>query len=78
MLIASYIRYLLIRESDKVEIFSWLSDRDEITSMGNGVYSDLYAIISHCICAQKLDEKKYRGITESRPIDIEEGEYGRF
>ena len=70
--LASYIKYLLFRETHKMEIFSWLPDRDRMTSLSNGVYSDLFAIISHCICANHLPEEKYRSVTELVPANPNE------
>ena len=70
--LASYVKYLLFREVDKMEMFSWLSDRDKMTSLSNGVYGDLYVIMSHCICAQRLPEDKNKGITEMLPANPNE------
>lgn len=70
--LASYIKYLLFREIDKMEIFSWLPDRDKMTSLSNGVYKDLFVIISHCFCAQSLPEEKYKGVTELVPANPNE------
>ena len=55
--LASYIKYLLFKEVD-VEIFSWLPDRDSMTSFTKGVYEQLYEIISYCICENKLPEER--------------------
>ena len=52
-----------------MEIFSWLPDRDKMTSLSNGVYTDLFAIISHYICGNHLPEEKYRGVTEMVPAN---------
>ena len=57
--LVSYIKYLLFSEVD-VEVFSWLSDRDSMTSFNNGVYRQLYEIISYCLCDNKLPEKRKR------------------
>lgn len=70
--LASYIKHLLFQEIDKVEVFSWLSDRDKITSMSKGIYSDLFAIISHCVCALHLPEEKWKGTTEVLPDNTNE------
>ena len=69
--LASYIRYLTIREIDHVEIFSWLSDRDKITSCYDSIYEVLYAIISYCMCYNHLPEEKYLNVTDCMPVDIE-------
>lgn len=54
--LAGYLRYLLLKEKDNVEIFSWLSDRDAITDWQDGIYNEFYHIISHCICKNKLPQ----------------------
>lgn len=57
--LASYIKYLLFSEVN-VEIFSWLPDRDSMTSFSKGVYGHLYEIISYCLCDTELaEERKY-------------------
>ena len=70
--LASYIRYLIIREIESVEIFSWLSDRDKMTSCYNSIYEVMYEIISHCMCYNHLPEDKYLHIKECIPANIEE------
>lgn len=68
--LASYIKYLLFREAKKIDVFGWISDRDSITSMSKGVYVDLYTIVSHNICANRLPERKYKNITDIIPSNI--------
>ncbi len=70
--LASYIKFLILREKNEIEVFSWLSDRDKMTSISKGVYGDLFAIISHCVCAQRLPEEKYKGVTEVIPANPNE------
>ena len=70
--LASYIRYLIIREIESVEIFSWLSDRDKMTSCYNSIYEVMYEIISYCMCYNHLPEAKYLHIKEYIPANIEE------
>lgn len=52
--LASYLKYLLYKEVNKIEIFSWLSDRDSITSWNNQIYWDFYHIISHSMISEKI------------------------
>lgn len=69
--LASYIKYLLLQEIDKVEAFAWFSDRDKITSCYDTIYEVLYAIVSHCMCYNHLPEEKYIHIKECLPGNIE-------
>ena len=57
--LASYIKYLLIKETD-VELYSWLTDRDSITQWENGIYLDLYHLISHCLCDEYIPDKELK------------------
>ena len=71
--LASYLKYLLIRENINIDIFSWISDRDKITSFCSSIYEDLYEITSHCLCFNTLPEEKYASVKEVIPADIESG-----
>ena len=69
--LASYLKYLLYREVENIEIFSWLSDRDAITSWNGGIYSDLYHIISHCTISEKLTPEKDNLVKEIMPQNVD-------
>lgn len=62
--LVSYLKYLLYRELDSIEIFSWLSDRDAITNWNNEIYLDLYHIISHCLIDNKLGSENFNMVKE--------------
>ena len=62
--LASYLKYLLYREVKKIEIFSWLSDRDAITSWNHGIYKELYQIMSHCLISSTLGLDKANSAEE--------------
>ena len=65
--LASYLKYLLYRETDYIEVFSWLSDRGKMTGFCDGVYGTLFEIISYCLCANHLPEFKYKYVKECLP-----------
>ena len=54
--LAGYLKYLLFRECSDVKLYSWLSDIDNITTWQDGIYYDIYRILSHCLCINKLPE----------------------
>lgn len=62
--LASYLKYLLLREVPSIEIFSWLSDRDAITNWNNEIYLEFYQMISHCLISNKLTPEKSNDVTE--------------
>lgn len=70
--LASYLKYLLYREAKDIETFCWLSDRDAITSWNNGIYFDLYHMVSHCIISEKLTPEKDNLVEELMINDINE------
>lgn len=70
--LASYLKYLLYREVKYIEIFSWLSDRDAITSWNDGIYLDLYHMVSHCIISEKLTPEKDNSVKELMIKDVNE------
>ncbi len=43
---ASIIRYILKKESKNLELFSWFSDRDKITTFENGIIFTIYLLIN--------------------------------
>ena len=67
--LVSYIKCILISETDKVELFSWLSDRDSITGFCDGIYKVLYEIISLNVCEYKHKMEEYLSIKEVMPRD---------
>ena len=69
--LASYLKYLLYRDSEHVEVFSWLSDRGDMTSFCDGVYGTLFEIISYCLCANYLPKFKYAYVKECLPTGNE-------
>lgn len=62
--IAGYLRYLLFREVDYVDIYSWLSDRDSITTWQDEVYLVFYRITSHLLVAERLQQEKVTSGTD--------------
>ena len=66
-LLAGYLRYLLIKESESAEVIGWLSDRDSITSYCGGVYTYIYELLGYCLCANNLHEEKYVSVTDALP-----------
>ncbi|MDE5977844.1 MAG: hypothetical protein K2G70_05215 [Turicibacter sp.] len=68
--LASYLKYLLYREVPNIEIFSWMSDRDSITSWHDEVYFDFYQIISHCIITNTLVAERNNRVTETAVENI--------
>lgn len=54
-ILVSYITYLIIRELE-VELIGWFSDPDKIISSYNGIAIDLYEIIHHTLCVEKLGD----------------------
>lgn len=62
--LASYLKYLLIREMPCLEIFSWMSDRDAITNWNDEIYLELYQMTSHCLIANHLSAQKNNEVTE--------------
>ena len=73
--LAGYLRYLLIKEKDSIEVFSWLSDRDAITNWQNGIYVEFYHIISHCLCENKLSHERELGIRDLYLMDVEKNQF---
>lgn len=69
--LSSYIRYLLIRETNRVESFSWLPDRDKMTSFCKSIYEVIYKITAESLCMNFLREEKYSKIKEAIVADIE-------
>lgn len=69
--LAGYLRYLLLKEKNNVELFSWLSDRDSITDWKNGIYVELFHIISHCICANRLPQDKENKVQDIYVDDVQ-------
>lgn len=69
--LAGYLRYLLLKEKDDIEMFSWLSDRDAITDWKNEVYIEFYHIISHCICENKLVQGKEKTVKDVYLEDVQ-------
>ncbi len=62
--LASYLKYLLLREVPRIEIFSWMSDRDAITNWNDEIYLELYQITSHCLISNHLTPQKNNEVTE--------------
>lgn len=73
--LAGYLRYIFLKEKDNLEIFSWLSDRDVITNWQDGIYNELYHIISHCICENKLSSERENGVKDVYLIDPEKNQF---
>lgn len=73
--LAGYLRYLLLKEKDNIEMFSWLSDRDAITNWQDGIYTEFYHIISHCICENKLSHERENGVKDVYLIDVEKNQF---
>lgn len=73
--LAGYLRYLLIKEKDCIEVFSWLSDRDAITSWQDGICVEFYHIISHCLCENNLSHEQELGIMDLYLIDEEKDQF---
>ena len=69
--LASYLRYLLLKEKDNVGMFSWLSDRDNITDWKDEIYTEFYHILSHCICANQLSADRERMVQDVYLSDIQ-------
>lgn len=53
--LASYIVYLLYKEAN-IEIVTWFSDRDKMTSAYDGIANDLYEIQTHCLITEKFGD----------------------
>ena len=66
---ASYIKYRLILGTNEVEMYSWLSDRDSITSWNNEVYQAIYRITSHTLLYGKLPREKVSKHQEAFMVD---------
>lgn len=62
--LASYIKYLLFREKEELEIYSWLSDRDKMTSAYGNIYQQIYEITSHCLLSNHNLENKEKIVKE--------------
>ncbi len=69
--LAGYLRYLLLKEKNNIELFSWLSDRDSITNWKNGIYNEFYHIISHCICENKLSHDRENKVQDIYLEDVQ-------
>lgn len=69
--LAGYLRYLLFKEKNNIEVFSWLSDRDAITNWQNEIYIEFYHILSHCLCANKLGEEREKDVKDLYLKDID-------
>lgn len=54
-ILVSYITYIIIRELD-IELIGWFSDTDKIISSYDGIVFDLYEIINHLLCVDKIRE----------------------
>ena len=70
--LASYLRFMLIRELDTLEIFSWLSDRDNITSFHNSIYEVLYEIGAWCMCEKNITDGKHSRVRELMLKNLEQ------
>ncbi|OOM09399.1 hypothetical protein [Clostridium saccharobutylicum] len=51
----SYIVHLLYKEAN-IEIVTWFSDRDKMTSAYDGIANDFYVIQTHCLCVEKFGD----------------------
>lgn len=67
--LASYLKFIIYREVDTVELFSWLSDRDAITSWKDGIYQVFYHITSHNIISEYISYEKSNSATEVIPAN---------
>lgn len=67
--LASYIKFIIYREVNTVELFSWLSDRDAITNWQDGIYQVFFRITSHNIISKYISYKKSNSATEVMPAD---------
>ncbi len=56
--LASYLKYLLLREVHNIKIFSWMSDRDNMTNWNDEIYLEFYQMISHCLISNELTPEK--------------------
>lgn len=54
-ILVSYITYLIIEEID-IELIGWFSDPDKIISSYDSIVFNLYEIMSHTLCVEKLGE----------------------
>lgn len=47
--IASYIKYLFVKEHKNIKLYSWVRDRDSIESWNRGILEVIYSLISYYI-----------------------------
>ena len=73
--LAAYLKYLLLKEKSNVEIFSWLSDRDNITDWQNEIYHELYQIISHCMCENNLSHGRGNKVIDVWLEDVHNNQF---
>lgn len=62
--LAAYLKYLLLKEHEKIEVYSWLSDIDAITTWQDKIYRDIYYITQNGLCSEYLAEDKTKGVKE--------------
>lgn len=74
-MLAGYLRFLLLKEKKDVKVFSWLSDRDAITSWQNGIYLDFYHVMSHCICDNMLKSEAEHFVNDAYLKNIENNQF---
>lgn len=65
--LASYLKYLLLREVPHIEVFSWLSDRDAITNWNDEIYLVFYQMISHNLICNYLSPESSNKVIDAVP-----------
>lgn len=65
--LASYLKYLLLREVPNIEVFSWLSDRDAITNWNDEIYLVFYQMISHNLISNNLSPERSNKVIDVVP-----------
>ncbi len=68
--LASYLKYLLLREIPNIEVFGWFSDRDAITVWNDEIYLVFYQMISHTLISNKLSSERSDKVIDAVPGDI--------
>ncbi|MCH5248408.1 MAG: hypothetical protein J1E98_00675 [Lachnospiraceae bacterium] len=68
--LASYLKYLLLREIPNIEVFGWFSDRDAITIWNDEIYLVFYQMISHNLISNKLSSERSDKVMDVVPGDM--------
>ncbi len=60
--LASYLKMLLIKGNENIKLFSWVSDRDKITTWNGGIHNEIFHIISESLCIKKIENYQKRDV----------------